>query len=86
MTTREQPQQEQPTGRAYENAGAMWERKTRKGDAYLSGYLELADGSRIAFTAFRNGYKQSTADQAKPDWVLFVPTPEPPTDPEEHPW
>lgn len=48
------------------NLGAMWNKVSRKGDSYLSGYIEI-DGKRTQFCAFPNKYKKDN----NPDYTIL---------------
>lgn len=70
--------------RAFADVGALWEKRTRAGDKYLSGYLEI-NGERVPVTIFANKSKWNAAD-GRPDWIVYVQAPEAPTAAEEHPF
>lgn len=50
------------------DSGAMWLRKTKTGDDYLSGSIEIK-GEKIQFVAFLNGQKKS---ENQPDYRIFL--------------
>lgn len=48
--------------------GALWEKRSMNGTPYLSGEIELKDGTKLQVVAFKNGYKQL---DKHPDWRVF---------------
>ena len=71
--TRGQPAAQQPAARGNLNRiGALWisDRKTRQGDKYLTGRIQLDDNTEIRLMVFKNGYKE---EPRHPDYIIYEP-------------
>lgn len=52
--------------------GALWlsKNRTRQGDRYMSGRLQLDDNTEIKLLVFKNGYKE---EDRHPDYIIYEP-------------
>ena len=66
-----QPRQETPRGNL-NRIGALWlsRNKTRQGDRYMTGRLQLDDNTEIRLMVFKNGYK---LEERHPDYIIYEP-------------
>lgn len=72
-TTRSQPAAQQPAARGNLNRiGALWlsRNRTRQGDRYMTGRLQLDDNTEIRLMVFKNGYKE---EDRHPDYIIYEP-------------
>lgn len=74
--TRSKPEQRE-TGRGnargnLNRIGALWlsKNRTRQGDRYMSGRLQLDDNTEIKLLVFKNGYKE---EDRHPDYIIYEP-------------
>ncbi len=63
---------EQPARTREEEIGALWEKVSKGGAEFLSGYLTI-DGHRIAVVAFKNLSRKE--GDPTPTWRLYPPKP-----------
>ena len=71
--TRGQPAAPQPAARGNLNRiGALWlsHNRTRQGDRYMTGRLQLDDNTEIRLMVFKNGYKE---EERHPDYIIYEP-------------
>ena len=53
--------------------GVLWQKESRKGETYFSGYIKNADGVEQRVVLFKNNFKR--ADKQDPDLRLFLSKP-----------
>lgn len=56
-----------------EELGALWEKKSKDGSVYLSGYVTDKSGERIQLVLFVNKYKK--VGEQSPDWRIYESKP-----------
>jgi uncharacterized protein (DUF736 family) len=50
--------------------GALWLRKSKNGNSFLSGAVKTLDGEEIKVVVFKNSYKQEGSNQ--PDYRIYL--------------
>lgn len=73
--TRSKPEQRETRGNQRGNLnriGALWlsRNRTRQGDRYMTGRLQLDDNTEIRLMVFKNGYKE---EERHPDYIIYEP-------------
>lgn len=51
--------------------GCFWEKTSKKGNKFLSGKLNLPDGTEVSIVAFKSFEK---AKDTSPDWTIYEAT------------
>ena len=63
---------------AEKSIGGLWKNKTKKGDTYLSGSIEIG-GEKVKIVIFKNNYKE---EEKHPDYRIFESKPQKSDEPE----
>jgi hypothetical protein len=62
-------------------AGALWLRKSKKGNNFLSGSINTPDGNTVKVVVFKNTYKEEGSTQ--PDYRIYFDESLPPQQKDE---
>ena len=63
-------QNTQDPSKKKEEQGALWVRKSKQGNSFLSGSIKTESGEELKVVVFKNSYKQEGSNQ--PDYRVYL--------------